>query len=160
MSLSVQQIAGDRVLEESWEAYTISGNQFMQASQFSQAHEQYFEAMAIAACLLSDNGCYHSKPKVVHLYVVSCQNLSDSFMALDQSKPAKRMVEQACSEMIRLMNNTALPMEFRVEASKALKAASFEAYRFYYEQEQLDQAEKTIQAAIAQSQIFFAMAIA
>jgi hypothetical protein len=154
MPLSLEQIAGDNVLEEYWEACPIMGNQFMQARRYSQAHEQYSEAMTIATRLLSDDSCYSSKPKGVHLYVVSCQNLSDSFIVLDQRRTAERMIQKACSEMIRRMNNAALPMEFRVEASKALRAASFEAYRFYHEQEQPEQAENTLQAAIAQAQIF------
>lgn len=153
MSLSLEQIAGGNVLEEHWEACTVMGNQFMQARQYSQAHKQYLGAMAISTRLLSDTSdC--PKSEVVHFYVVSCQNLSDSFMALDQGKTAERMVQQACSEMIRLMNNTALPMEFRVEASRALRVASFEAYRFYRQQELLDQAEGIMQTAIAQAQTF------
>ncbi|MBW4435241.1 MAG: DUF2753 family protein [Pelatocladus maniniholoensis HA4357-MV3] len=114
--------------ELNWQLYTKTGNQRMQAKLYQEAQQAYQQAVDLANSLLSQAKHTATNPDTIHLYVVSCHNLADCFLAMGDAGQAEAILQQAYTEIIDTMNQSSFSMELRFEALKALKMVSCEMH--------------------------------
>ncbi len=142
--------------ELQWQLYTKAGNQQMQANLYQEAQQTYQQAMKLAQLMLEEAKSNAIHPDAIHPYVVSCHNLTDCWLNLNEFPQAEQAVRQAFDQVIQVMTNQSLPHSLRLEAFKALKVVSFEIDRFYRTLNQTAQAEEFFERAIALAQEFLA----
>ncbi|PMB14687.1 DUF2753 family protein [Fischerella thermalis] len=142
--------------EWNWQLYTKTGNQRMQANLYQEAQQAYQQAVDLAKSLLSQAKHTATHPDAIHVYVVSCHNLADCFLAMGDARQAEAILQQAYTEIIDTMNQSSFSKDLRFEALKALKIASCEMHSFYQQQNQLTSANKVMQDAIASAKVFLA----
>ena len=142
--------------ELNWQLYTKAGNQRMQANLYQEAQFAYQQALNLANSLLEEAKHTATHPDAIHPYVVSCHNLADCFLGMEDAQQAQAILQQAYTETINTMNQSNFSMELRFEALKALKMVSYQMHKFYQEQNQVADAQKVMQDAIAQGKVFLA----
>jgi hypothetical protein len=77
-----------------WQKWTQSGNALSRQCQHEAAQAAYLEARTIAESLLP-TAAQAENPHAIHLYVISCHNLSDSFLCQGQTTEAELMLLKA-----------------------------------------------------------------
>jgi hypothetical protein len=68
---------------------------------------------------------------MIHLYVVSCHNLASVQVKKGELSIAESTLHQAYHRPLKLMVNTALPLEFRLEAYQGFFMAFHHLMNFY-----------------------------
>ncbi|NJR63380.1 MAG: hypothetical protein HC769_34140 [Cyanobacteria bacterium CRU_2_1] len=142
--------------ELQWQLYTKAGNQRMQANLYHEAQQAYNRALELAHLLLEEAKASSRHADAIHPYVISCHNLADSWLNLADVPQAEMLLRQAFDRVIQIMTDQGLPHPLRLEAFKALKAVSFEIDSFYRKLDQVAQAERIFERAIALAQDFLA----
>lgn len=142
--------------ELQWQLYTKAGNQRMQANLYREAQQAYQQALQLAHLLLEEAKINTTHPDAIHPYVVSCHNLTDCWLNLNDISQAEKVIQQAFDQVIQIMTDRSLPNPLRLEAFKALKAVSFEIDSFYRSLNQVAQAEELFERSIALAQEFLA----
>jgi tetratricopeptide (TPR) repeat protein len=142
--------------ELQWQLYTKAGNQRMQANLYHEAQQAYDRALKFAEWLLEEARNQAMYPDAIHPYVVSCHNLADCYLTLENVQQAEMILRQAFDRVIGIMTNECSPNPHKLEAFKALKAVSFEINSFYRKLDQVTQAEEFFERSIALAQDFLA----
>ena len=142
--------------ELQWKLYTKAGNHRMQENLYLEAQQAYNQALELAHLLLEEAKSSNSHSDAIHPYVISCHNLADSWLNLENVQQAEMVLQQAFHQVIQVMNNGGLPESLRLEAFKALRAVSFEMDRFYRKLNQVAQAEEAFERATILAQDFLA----
>ena len=142
--------------EWQWQLYTQAGNERMQVNFYLEAKQAYNQAMELARLLLEEakNTNHHSE--AIHPYVVSGQNLADSWFNLGDVPQAEMVLQQVFNQVKMVMTNKCFPSPLRLEAFKALGAVSCEIDGFYRTQNQIPQAEEALARAITLAEDFLA----
>ena len=142
--------------ELQWQIYTKTGNQRVQSNSYHEAHQAYCRALELAELLLEEAKNNATHPDAIHPYVVSCHNLADNWLILENVQQAEMILRQAFDRVIGMMTDEGLPNPHKLEVFKALKAVSFEINSFYRKLDQVTQAEEFFERSIALAQDFLA----
>jgi hypothetical protein len=113
-----------------WQKWTQSGNALSRQCQHEAAQAAYLEARTIAESLLP-TAAQAENPHAIHLYVISCHNLSDSFLCQGQTTEAELMLLKAHRMASQIMSDSTLPPTFRIEGMNALKLVLMQVVDFY-----------------------------
>jgi tetratricopeptide (TPR) repeat protein len=142
--------------ELQWQLDTKAGNQQMQVNLYFEAQQYYERALELACLLLEEAKNSSIRPDTIHLYVISCHNLADSWLNLGKMQQAEMVLQQGFDQVIQTMNDVSLSNKLRLEAFKALKMVSFEMDSFYRQQNQVARAEQIFERAITLARDFLA----
>lgn len=144
------------VCELQWQFYTKAGNQQMQANLYPKAQQYYSRALELAHLLLKEAQRDSVHPDAIHPYVVSCHNLAESWLKLDDAQQAEMILCQVFNRVSQILADGDSPNPLRLEALKALKAVSYEMEHFYRSLDRLDRAKEMFERANAVAETFLA----
>ena len=144
------------VCELQWQFYTKAGNEQMQAHLYQKAQQYYSRAQELAHLLLEEAQRDRTHPDAIHPYVVSCHNLADSWLKLDDAQQAEMILCQVFNRVSQILTDGDLPNPLRLEALKALKAVSYEMEHFYRSLDRVDRAREMFDRANTVAEKFLA----
>ena len=122
--------------DPAWVDYTQAGNQYMQHHQPQQARDCYCKALVLAEKMMREGVCQRQEPDVIHLYAVSCNNLAESFQALNEDLEAETILLKSHSTLMALLDDRSLALPVRQEAYRGLHRALAQLIGFYNQTQQ------------------------
>lgn len=80
-------------IEDYWKTLTVSGNDFFYTGNFEQALSVYQEALYRAEVLSNHRSdCSEHKIPFMQLYIICCNNLSNTYIKLGKLKDAEKSI--------------------------------------------------------------------
>ncbi|MEO0826547.1 MAG: hypothetical protein AAFY67_12935 [Cyanobacteria bacterium J06642_9] len=138
-----------------WVRCTEAGNRQMQLGDLKAAQSFYRKALALAEKLIQPTMLQCQQPtSLIHLYLVSCNNLADSCQVLREPEEAEVSLLKAHSRMIVLMNNEGLSSPTRQAAYHGLRRAFNRLASFYSQTQKLEALTKVMVQTKLQSRRF------
>jgi tetratricopeptide (TPR) repeat protein len=114
-----------------WEQYTKEGNSQIQVGAIEEAKVSYHKAIAIAENLWQQSCEQRCNPETIHLYVITCHNLADCYEAMKLNQRAESYLLQAYRQTLTTIEDTGLPLNFRIEAYQGLQMVLRQSIAFY-----------------------------
>ncbi|BAZ05636.1 hypothetical protein [Calothrix sp. NIES-3974] len=114
-----------------WQMHIECGNANMQSGRYPQAQAAYLRAMEVAEKLLSQALSQRNDMDAIHGFVISCQNLAESYCIMGAEKEAERLLLRAHQKALELMEMDNMSIQFRAEAYRAFQATLIELVEFY-----------------------------
>jgi len=93
-----------RAIEQYWQTLTLSSNVLYNADKFEEALLSYQCALASAELLnnhLTD--CICVEVPVMQVYIISCNNLANTYIALGDFEQADRMLKRVLYYLLHLV---------------------------------------------------------
>lgn len=130
-------------IEKYWQELTVSTNELFNKGDFKNALSPYKKALYRAEVLNNNiSGCIRLKIPFIQVYVISCNNLANTYEELGNLEEAENMLKRSIYYLLQLVNNKNLN---KLEIQSELKRATLAYMRFV---------EKTGTGKIKQEQIF------
>ena len=114
-----------------WQMYIQEGNVHMHDGLYSQAQTAYILAMEVAEKLLTNALQKQNDPDAINVFIISCQNLAEVNHVMGLTKDAERLLLEAHSRCLEVMETKYLSMQFRTEAYRAFEATFMVLVEFY-----------------------------
>lgn len=114
-----------------WTFWTQAGNTCFYNNDYLNAKNYYLQALQFAEQSLQDIEHPSYDSGTIHLYVVSCHNLASVQVKQGEISTAESTLHQAYHRPLKLMVNTALPLEFRLDAYRGFFVAFHHLMNFY-----------------------------
>ena len=114
-----------------WQMYIQEGNVNMRNGLYSQAQTAYILAMEVAEELLTNALQKQDDADAINIFIISCQNLAEVNHVIGLTKDAEKLLLQAHSRSLEVMETKYLSMEFRTEAYRAFQATFMVLVEFY-----------------------------
>ncbi|MBD1420982.1 tetratricopeptide repeat protein [Sphingobacterium chuzhouense] len=98
-----------RHIESYWEQLTLSSNELFQNRKFKQALAGYKEALYRAE-VMNDHreACLRLEIPYMQLYIISCNNLSNTYIELGQLPEAENLLKRVIYYLLHLSGDTDL----------------------------------------------------
>jgi tetratricopeptide (TPR) repeat protein len=96
-----------------WQFYTKQGNEQMQSELYVEANKSYLAALELAEIIICNAKHNKAPVEMIHLYVVSCQNLANCFQKLGNYAEAEQCLIDAYQTTDDIMEDESLLMEAR-----------------------------------------------
>lgn len=130
-------------IENHWKSLTVSNNEFFNQGHFEKALSGYKDALYRAEILNNNiEDCLRLKIPFVQVYIISCNNLANTYEDLGQREEAENMLKRVVYYLLHLAGNPLVKVE---ELQSELKKATLSYTRF---------AEKTNPKKDKQEQLF------
>ncbi len=127
-----------------WQMHIECGNANMQSGLYPQAQAAYLRAMEVAEKLLSQALSQRNDVDAIHGFVISCQNLAESYCVMGAEKEAERLLLRAHQKALELMEMENLSIPYKAEAYRAFQATLMELVEFYRRTERHEKMAETI----------------
>lgn len=111
-------------IESYWQTLTVSSNSLFDDGDFKQALSGYKEALYRAEVLNNNiSKCLSLKIPFIQVYIISCNNLANTYIALGKDEKAEKMLKRSVHFILHLTNNRNLnKIELQAELKKAALA--------------------------------------
>lgn len=114
-----------------WTFWTQAGNTCFHNNDYPKAKSYYLQALRFAEQSLQASEQSRHNSGSIHLYVVSCHNLASVQAQQGEVSIAESTLHQAYHRLLKLMVNTDLPLQFRLEAYQGFFMAFRHLIDFY-----------------------------
>lgn len=131
-----------------WQNYTKQGNKQMGKSRYLLACQSYLCALELAESLLNHAKSKLDNPDAIHLYIISCNNLADSYREVKNWQESETYLLKAYDAALEIMNGKSFPLQFKIEAYRGLRINLGHLVDFYRKIGQ----DSKMQEIIAQTQ--------
>jgi len=130
-------------IEKDWQALTCTSNRHFKEGNFQRALSGYEGALCHAEHLnIYMTDCIRLKIPFIQVYIISCNNLANTYAELDKYEDAEKMLKRIVYYLLHLGNNKKLNFD---EIQAELRRSTLAYVSFV---------EKTIHGKIKQEQIF------
>jgi len=130
-----------RAIERYWQTLTLSSNALYNADKFEEALLSYQCALASAELLnnhLTD--CIYLEVPVMQVYIISCNNLANTYIALGDFEQADRMLKRVLYYLLHLVVHVQLDQN---EIQSELKRAT-SAYQQFAEKTNMEKHKRAL----------------
>ena len=114
-----------------WQMYIQEGNVNMRDGLYSQAQTAYERATKLAEELLMNALQKQDDADAINVFIISCQNLAEVYRVMGLIKETERLLLEAHSRSLEVMEAKHLSMHFRTEAYRAFQATFMVLVEFY-----------------------------
>lgn len=109
-------------VENHWKMLTMMANDFFNSGDFEKALSGYRDALYRAEVLNNhEEDCLRVGIPIMQVYIISCNNLSNTYAELGQSEEAENMLQRAVYYLLHLSRQVHINMN---ELQHELKRAS------------------------------------
>lgn len=109
-------------IEDYWKTLTVSANDFFHTGNFEQALSDYQEALYRAEVMNDHRSeCSELNIPFMQLYIISCNNLSNTYIELGRLEDAERMLKRVIYYLLYLVKDGDISSD---EVQNELKRAS------------------------------------
>lgn len=128
-------------IERQWQALTVSSNELFLNGGFQKAIAGYRDALSKAE-RLNDHipDCLRLKIPFIQVYIISCNNLANTFEQLDNKDEAENMLKRAIYYLMHLTENKTLNLN---EIQWEIKNATL-TYTVFAEKNRLDKNKQEV----------------
>ncbi|MCS4227436.1 tetratricopeptide repeat protein [Sphingobacterium sp. BIGb0165] len=140
-----------RAIERYWQTLTLSSNLLYNADKFEEALLSYQCALASAELLnnhLTD--CIYLEVPVMQVYIISCNNLANTYIALGDFEQAERMLKRVLYYLLHLVVHVQLDQN---EIQTELKRAT-SAYQQFAEETNMEKHKRALFFDLFKEQLF------
>ncbi len=115
-------------IENHWKTLTLTANDCFNKEDFEKALSGYKEALYRAE-VLNDHqeNCQQLEIPFMQVFIISCNNLSNTYLKLGQCEAAEIMLKRAVHYLLHLSKQKYINMD---ELQNELKRASFALFNF------------------------------
>lgn len=115
-------------IERHWQTLTVSTNELFNKGDFKEALFRYKDALYKAEVLNNHiSECIRLKIPVVQVYIISCNNLVNTYEELGNQEESEKMLKRVIYYLLHLTANHALNID---EIQSELKRATLAYDRF------------------------------
>ncbi|MNG61610.1 Tetratricopeptide repeat protein [compost metagenome] len=140
-----------RAIERYWQTLTLSSNALYNADKFEEALFSYQCALASAELLnnhLTD--CIYLEVPVMQVYIISCNNLANTYIALGDFEQADRMLKRVLYYLLHLVVHVQLDQnEIQSELKRAISA-----YQQFAEKTNMEKHKRALFFDLFKEQLF------
>jgi len=140
-----------RAIERYWQTLTLSSNLLYNANKFEEALLSYQCSLASAELLnnhLTD--CIYLEVPVMQVYIISCNNLANTYIALGDFEQADRMLKRVLYYLLHLVVHVQLDQN---EIQSELKRAT-SAYQQFAEKTNMEKHKRALFFDLFKEQLF------
>lgn len=140
-----------RAIEQYWQTLTLSSNVLYNADKFEEVLSSYQCALASAELLnnhLTD--CICLEIPVMQVYIISCNNLANTYIALGDFEQADRMLKRVLYYLLHLVVHAQLDQN---EIQSELKRAA-SAYQQFAEKTNMEKHKRALFFDLFKEQLF------
>lgn len=140
-----------RAIERYWQTLTLSSNLLYNADKFEEALLSYQCALASVELLnnhLTD--CIYLEVPVIQVYIISCNNLANTYIALGDFEQADRMLKRMLYYLLHLVVHAQLDQN---EIQSELKRAT-SAYQQFAEKTNMEKPKRALFFDLFKEQLF------
>ncbi|MBL4755916.1 MAG: hypothetical protein JKY52_20280 [Flavobacteriales bacterium] len=132
--------------ENRWKEITLCANNLFNKNAFDEAKSQYDTALKEAGKLVSHfNSCTNIKIPVVPIFVISCNNLANTYQELGDSSLAEVQLRRAVFFIIHLKEQEDLSPQVTESLQRELSKVVLTYSEFCKKTNQEDKSEKVFQ---------------
>jgi tetratricopeptide (TPR) repeat protein len=121
-------------INNTWVSFIETGNHYFENGDYPAAQLQYQQALALGTQLLQTAAQQVHAPEMIHLYIISCNNIANIHQQLNQQTEAEAVLRQAYNTALTLINRNTLPLTFRSEIYNGFHSAFQRLMEFYAQQ--------------------------
>lgn len=109
-------------IESTWKQFTLSANTFFEEKKYDRALSQYRQALSKAEALNEQpEKCRHLAIPSIQIYIISCNNLSNTHIALGHLEEAELMLKRVIYYLFHLVDEyPSIKEEILKELGRAL----------------------------------------
>ncbi|WP_440881483.1 tetratricopeptide repeat protein [Tenacibaculum sp. C7A-26P2] len=99
-------------IEEHWKALTTESNNFFKKGNYKKAISGYKDALYRAEVLNNNiSDCIRLKTAFVQIYIISCNNLANTFEKLNNKKETEKLLKRVIYYLLHLKTNKDLNID-------------------------------------------------
>lgn len=93
-------------IEEHWKTLTIASNDLFKKGNYKKALSGYKDALYRAEVLNNNiSDCIRLKTEFVQVYIISCNNLANTFEKLNNKKETEKLLKRVIYYLLHLTTN-------------------------------------------------------